>query len=108
MSGIFGVCQPGATIFQRELEPMLASLSLPDEAGHEFASFPSACLGVARRWAFQQTATIPGYAIALDAEIYNRQELASFVHPSGGNGSDYPLAVLLAMLYRERGPSFVQ
>jgi asparagine synthase (glutamine-hydrolysing) len=108
MSGIFGICQPGGMVFQRELEPMLAALALRDEAEHEYTSFPSACLGVARRWPFQQVATIPGYAIALDAEIYNQPELVSSLRASGGGASDYPLGFLVAMLYRERGPSFVQ
>jgi asparagine synthase (glutamine-hydrolysing) len=107
MSGIFGICEPGATIFQRELEPMLAAVALRDEADHDFVSVPSACLGVARRWPFQQSATIPGYAVAVDAEIYNQPELRSLVSASGGSASDYPLAVLLAKLYRERGPSFL-
>src|SRR5439155_5484209 len=108
MSGIFGICHPGAIIAQRELEPMLAALALPDELDREFAASSSACLGVARRWPFQQAAVIEGVAIAVDAEIYDRQELVSSLRDADNGASEFPLAVLLAHLYRQRGPSFLE
>jgi len=108
MSGICGICQHGASIDKRDLEPVLAALVLPEEADQEFAAFPSACLGVARRWPFQQAATTNGLAIAADAEIYNRKELASLLGDMAGDACQFPLAVLLAHLYRKRGPTFVE
>jgi len=86
---------------------MLAALALPDETNHEYAASGAAFFGVARRWPFQQAATIPGIAIAVDAELYNRKELASLLRHPEGDIAQMPLAVLLAQLYRERGPAFV-
>jgi asparagine synthase (glutamine-hydrolysing) len=108
MSGIFGICQRGALIDKRDVEPMLAALVLPEEVDQEFAAFPSVCLGVARRWPFQQAVAIDGLAIAADAEIYNRKELASLLGDTPGDASQFPLAVLLAHLYRKCGPAFVE
>lgn len=108
MSGICGICQHGAPLDRHDVEPMLAALALPGEVDHELASSPSACFGVARRWPFQQVATIDGLAIAADAEIYNRKELVSLVGDIERDAWQFPLAVLLAHLYRLRGPSFVK
>ena len=108
MSGILGICQPGVRVAEDNLEPMLSALSLPEEQGHECVESVSACLGVARRWPFQQVAKVPGVSIAVDAELYNVKELEGLLSNGGDHTSQDSLAVLLAELYRARGPAFVK
>lgn len=107
MSGIFGICQPGRTIAQREVDSMRCALALADETDSTFVGGGSAYLGVARRWAWQQAAEVGGIYVAADAELYNVPELQALVEPSQADGEPN-VAELIALLYRKYGPQFVE
>ena len=106
MSGICGICQPGRAGDAVSLTSMLAALACKGESESERVSGPDAALGVARRWSFQQVATIPGVRIAVDAELFNVEELTKQV-AGAPKGSPLSLAELIAALYLEKGLDFV-
>jgi len=62
----------------------------------------------ARRWEFQQVASIPGIRIAADAELLNRPELTRLLKRADFDSASLTPAELLARLYRELGVSFVE
>lgn len=108
MSGICGICQPGATFTGSSLEPMLAALALPGEPRSRAIAGESAAMGVSPRWTFQQVAEISGLRIAVDADLTNPKELASELLRDGVDPSGMALAEQLASLYSRRGPEFVK
>lgn len=108
MSGICGICEPGRTLDPASIHVMLAALSLPGETKQGTPDRGSAMLGVARRWDFQQVATISGVRIAADAELFNRSELIDSLQDSRFDPGNLSSAELLAHLYREHGDSFVE
>src|SRR5207245_9992337 len=75
MSGICGICEPGRTLSPAGIRAMLAAFVLPEESSQQTPGADSVSLAVARRWDFQQVASIPGICIAADAELLNRTEL---------------------------------
>ncbi len=107
MSGICGICQPGAEEAGASLGPMLSALALPGEPQRDAFGEKSVALGVARRWPFQQVAAIPGVRIAVDADLCNVPELAQELASEGLDASQMSLAELLGWLYLCRGPAFV-
>ena len=107
MSGICGICQPGRSMDATSLASMLAALSCPGELGSERVAGQDAALGVARRWPFQQVASIPGVRITLDAELLNIEELRKQLASSAIKGSQLSTAELVAALYLEKGLEFV-
>src|ERR1700683_742938 len=112
MSGICGICQPGAMLDRGRLDAMLRAASLPGESGYERIAGSSVALGVSRRWSFQQTATVGNVKIAVDADLYNYDEIVSLVNNAqaseraGASGGS--LAENLAILYLQRGADFLQ
>ena len=108
MSGICGICQPGAKFNGASLDAMLAALALPGESRPKGIAGNSAALGVSPRWAFQQVAEISGIRIAVDADLTNPAEIISELSREGLNSSAMTLAEQLASLYLRRGPEFVK
>jgi asparagine synthase (glutamine-hydrolysing) len=108
MSGICGFCQPGATTSKGRLDAMLTACSLPGELGSEGLTGNSIALGVSRRWPCQQISRISGVQIAVDADLYNLEELFDILAREGSNTAQMTLAETLASLYLLRGPDFVQ
>ena len=108
MSGICGICEPGRTGSAVHLEPMLESLALSGESGCAQTSSASAALGVARRWSFQQVAAVHGLQVAVDAELFNQQELAKLAASRLQGQSRVALGELIAALYLEKGTDFVK
>ncbi len=108
MSGICGICEPGRTLNPAGIQAMLAAFVLPGESALQAQGNDSASLAVARRWEFQQVASIPGIRIAADAELLNRPELTRLLKRADFDSASLTPAELLARLYRELGVSFVE
>lgn len=108
MSGICGISQSGRIVEATAIEPMLAAIALPGESGCAQTRGDFAALGAARRWSFQQVGAIPGVRLAVDAELYNRQELSKLAGIAADLDSPTSLAELLAHLYAQRGMGFVE
>jgi asparagine synthase (glutamine-hydrolysing) len=108
MSGICGICEPGRTLNPAGIQAMLAAFVLPEESSLHAQGSDSVSLAVARRWEFQQVASIPGIRIAADAELLNRPELIKLLKGEDFDPQSLTPAELLARLYRERGVSFVE
>ena len=106
MSGICGICQPGRAVDAGSLERMLDALASQGESGRDRVCQSAIGLGVARRWPFQQVAAMPGVRVAVDAELFNHDELAKSL--AGGGGEPLlSVAQLIAALYLEKGTEFV-
>jgi asparagine synthase (glutamine-hydrolysing) len=108
MSGICGICQPGVELPRANLDEMLAACSLPEESGYERLLENSIALGVSRRWPNQQTGKVRGVRIALDADLYNSEELSVLLEGEGLPRGQMSLAEAVANLYIFRGPKFVE
>ena len=108
MSGICGFCQPGLEVSRARLDAMLAACSLPSESGCEGHAGNSVALGVSRRWPGQQIGKILGVQIAVDADLYNLDELSTLLSGEGFDPARMSLAETIASLYLLRGPSFVE
>jgi asparagine synthase (glutamine-hydrolysing) len=108
MSGICGICEPGRALNPAGIQAMLAAFVLPEESTLQAQGNNSVSLAVARRWEFQQVASIPGIRIAADAELLNRPELTKLLKHGDFDPASLAPAELLARLYRERGVSFVE
>jgi asparagine synthase (glutamine-hydrolysing) len=108
LSGIGGICEFGAEISNAKIDAVVRALAMPDEIGRDAIAAPSIGLGVARRWPFQQLASVDGLRIAVDADLINVAELTARVKDKFPGAGSLPLAELLAKLYRIDGPSFVE
>src|SRR5712692_5506443 len=108
MSGICGICEAGRQIDARSLGPMLAALELPDEAPPQVVGGTSVGLGAARRWPFQQVASVAGVHVAADADLCNARELAEMSTDEGARAPQFSVAELLARLYARRGIQFLE
>src|ERR1700704_5194519 len=108
MSGVCGICAPGREVESSLLEPMLSALALAGEVGRDTTSADSVALGVARRWESQEVAAIPGVRIAIDADLYNVDELKSKLAARGLESREWTVAQCLAHLYAIHGPDFLE
>jgi asparagine synthase (glutamine-hydrolysing) len=108
MSGVCGICAPGREFESSLLEPMLSALALAGETGRDTTSANSVALGVARRWESQEVAAIPGVRIAIDADLYNVDELKSKLAARGLESREWTVAQCLAHLYVIHGPDFLE
>jgi asparagine synthase (glutamine-hydrolysing) len=108
MSGICGICEPGADLSRQSLAPMLTATAVSGELPPEGLSGRAAAMGVVRRWPFQQIAEISGVRIAVDADLYNLKPLTDFLGGQGLDPSSMSLAEQLARLYVLRGERFVE
>jgi asparagine synthase (glutamine-hydrolysing) len=108
MSGICGICEPGVELPRANLDEMMAACSLPEELGCESLTGNSIGLAVSRRWPNQQIGRVRGIRIALDADLYNHDEISSFLEGEGQPRGQMSLAEEVANLYILRGPNFVE
>src|SRR6266850_1859905 len=108
MSGVCGICAPGREAESSLLEPMLSALTLAGEAGCETTSANSVALGVAQRWESQEVAAIPGVRIAIDADLYNVDELKSRLAARGLESREWTVAQCLVHLYAIHGLDFLE
>jgi asparagine synthase (glutamine-hydrolysing) len=90
------------------LDAMLRAATLPGESGYERIAGESVALGVSRRWSFQQTATVSHVKIAVDADLYNYDEIVALVNSEEPQGASGSLAENLGKLYLLRGADFLQ
>ena len=56
MSGICGICEPGAQVRPGEMEPMLRACGLTEEARPRLQPARGALFGVSPRWQYQAVA----------------------------------------------------
>ena len=108
MSGICGIFAPGREVESSLLEPMLSALALAGEAERDTTSGNSVALGVARRWESQEVATVPGVRIAVDADLYNVDELKLKLASKGFESREWTVGQCLAHLYTIHGPDFLK
>lgn len=103
MSGICGILEPGRELSTRVLVPMLDALTLSGETGREVLSARSVALGVARRWGFQQAATVDGVSVVADADLVDFKPIADALSLTIPAVQSMTGAELIARLYRARG-----
>jgi asparagine synthase (glutamine-hydrolysing) len=108
MSGIFGICEPGLARAKNLLEPMAAACSSGGESHVEYMSGLSAAFGVSQLWRGQQTGVVRGVRIALDADLYNLEELWRLLEAEGFARERMSLVEAIANLYLLRGADLVQ
>jgi asparagine synthase (glutamine-hydrolysing) len=87
---------------------MLAELVMPGESGFAAVRGPGVAFGVARRWEFQQVASVGDVLVAADAELLNGSVLISELRKCGVNTALESVAELVAALYRCYGTAFVR
>jgi asparagine synthase (glutamine-hydrolysing) len=105
MSGICGICEPGRELRASQIEPMLDALRLGEESESDVQAGRSAALGIARRWHFQQVASIAGVRVAADADLIDVASLRRVLSlPPGDQQSP---AQLIARAYAQHGPEFL-
>lgn len=108
MSGICGICNGHGGVSRARLDAMLAALALPGESGSSAIAESSVALGVSSRWAFQQVARVSEVRIAVDADLYNFDDIARLMAGRGIDARKTPLAEIVARMYLQDGPSFVE
>jgi asparagine synthase (glutamine-hydrolysing) len=94
-------------ISRDHLSAMLEACSWPSGASCENSAGNSIAFGVCREWPGQQMGRIPGVQIAVDADLYNFEEISA---PFDGqaNSEQTSLAETLARLYLYRGLDFLR
>ncbi len=107
MSGICGICQPGAAISRKRLRGMVEACSLPGDLNSESSAGNSIAFGVCRRGSGQQIGRIAEVQVAVDADLYSAKEI-SVAFQSEADSRQIPLAEMLAHLYLRRGLDFLQ
>ena len=108
MSGVCGICAPGQKLESALLEPMLSAMALAGETGRATTSARSIAMGITRRWESQEVAEIPGVRIAIDADLYNVEELKANLAARGLASREWTVAQCLAQLYAIHGPDFLE
>jgi asparagine synthase (glutamine-hydrolysing) len=108
MSGIFGICDPSRIVDAAAVAPMVAATTGSGDSCSEIVTGGACALGVARRWPFQQTASLPGVCVAVDAELLNRADLEKLVDSCGVKSTALSVAELVAALYLEKGAGFLE
>jgi asparagine synthase (glutamine-hydrolysing) len=108
VSGICGICQPGAEISRARIDRMSTALAMPGESKSALASGHSAAFGASSRWPFQRVGAIEGVRVAVDADLYNIGELDELLKREGFDPTRMELAEKLARLYLLRGPDLVK
>ncbi len=103
MSGICGICEPGRDLSTSELSHMVEQLALPDESERDVRRDGPIAVGVARRWSFQQVATVNGITVAADADLVDFSEASEALSMTLAEACSVPVAELIAGLYLTRG-----
>ena len=107
MSGICGICEPGAAAKSLPIEAMLAHL---DIGGETRATISSAgfSAGVSQRFRDQHVGEFGGIRVAVDADIWNFRAATDAAVKSGDAPPGCSSAELIAALYLRHGVDFVQ
>jgi asparagine synthase (glutamine-hydrolysing) len=84
---------------------MINALALPNELDRDALFARSVALGVARRWAFQDSACVNGIKVIADADLIDTASLRRTL--SRTNLADESPAGLIALAYLEHGDGFV-
>ena len=108
MSGICGICEPGAELRRSSLDAMFAGLALEGERPAQALAGGAMALGVSPRWSFQQVAAVPGVRIAADADLTNFSDLKRVISQKGHDVSRMTMAEVLAWMYVVKGESFLE
>jgi len=104
MSGICGICEVGRDIGTRLLEPMLNAIALPGEFGRGEFGGRGFAFGVARRWDFQQIASVSGVTVAADADLIDAASVRQALSVTGDPNPS--VAELIAQAYLRHGLEF--
>jgi len=107
VSGICGICEPGAPRGRLNLAPLFAGLMLPGDAAGKGTAAPSLSMGTVSRWPGQQTGEIPGVRLALDADFLRVDRWNGWLEREGLPLERLSLAERVAWLYRIRGKDFL-
>src|SRR5215469_10944105 len=100
MSGICGVCEPGALFHKATVDAMLAALAVPSDLESEAWAGGSVALGVSRRWSEQHLASIPDLQIASNSDLIDLRELKAEAKRSGIDPAGLTSAELLGWAYK--------
>jgi asparagine synthase (glutamine-hydrolysing) len=106
MSGICGICEPGAPAQSLRIEAMIAQLDLGGETRASIASdgFSAA---VSQRWRDQQVGEFGGVRVAVDADLWNFRAVGDAAVKAGDAPPSSSAAELIAALYLKHGLEFV-
>ncbi len=107
MSGICGICEPGAPSSRLTLAPMISALQFPGDVSSHGSIGPSAALGVASKWFGQQVGEIPGVRVAVDGDLLRVERWTVELERQGLQLEHLSLAQRIAWLYRYRGSNFL-
>jgi asparagine synthase (glutamine-hydrolysing) len=108
MSGICGMCEVGREFNESSITGMLDAMTFAGESERDVFAGGSVVIGVARRWPFQQAATIDGISVAVDADLIDFVPVAEALSISVADASAMPIAELVSRLYVRRGVDFVK
>lgn len=106
MSGICGVCEPGAFWKSGELQPMLQACSQPSDHPSHAIGGAGIVLGVTPRWDFQSVASFADVTAAASADLTNLQFLKRETESLIGRPST-STAELIAHLYKIHSHAFL-
>jgi asparagine synthase (glutamine-hydrolysing) len=107
VSGICGICDPGAEVSRAALDAMLAVLTLPGEKGCQRVAGRSVALAAARRWETQEAGTTDRLQVAADTDLTNWQEVRAYLDGKGIAPNALSRIEALAHLYLLDGPDFL-
>ncbi|MGA2482961.1 MAG: asparagine synthase-related protein [Candidatus Acidiferrales bacterium] len=107
MSGICGICEPGRELDSSIPTAMIGALALPGETERVVRGGRSAAFGVARRWTFQQLASVDGLLVAADADLLDHAALANELRVPATELASLSSAEWIARLYAKHGMGFL-
>jgi asparagine synthase (glutamine-hydrolysing) len=107
MSGIYGICEPGAQLQSHELEPMSLAMRLKEEQGEQPIGGDGALLSVAPGLSATSHDAAYGSFVAVDADLVNVSQLFA-EHEKWHGSSIRSTAEVIAILYAQYGLSFVE
>jgi asparagine synthase (glutamine-hydrolysing) len=107
VSGICGICEPGADVSRKQVGAMLSRLSLQGEAAPHETTGTSIGLGTAPRWNSQEIAEIEDVRLACDTDLTNWRELRGYLEDKGTPASQLGRGEVLAWLYKLEGAQFL-
>jgi asparagine synthase (glutamine-hydrolysing) len=107
MSGICGICESGREFPRGTLQPMLASLAMPEDGRPSESAGADVAFGTTPRWPGQQLAAIPGVQLALDADLVQTDDWVNALTRAGLPVGPMTLAERVAWLYVVLGAKFL-
>lgn len=107
MSGICGICEPGAPAPRLPVSAMIPGLLLSGDEEVRTASHISCAFGLASNWSGQQLGQIPGVEVALDGDLLKVEKWNSILGSQEPSFRELSIAERIAHLYRIKGDTFL-